>query len=112
MNAGTLKDAVVIPLGTIIQSVRGSIVYVVEQGKAVLRPVKVIESRGEDAAVTGVKAGELVVLDGRENLRPGSPVFERAREGAGSPAQAASMGAGARPVAAPGIATAAPSPKP
>jgi RND family efflux transporter MFP subunit len=112
MNAGTLKDAVIIPLGTIIQSVRGSIVYVVEQGRAVMRPVKVIESRGEDAAVTGVKAGELVVLDGRQNLRPDSPVFERAREGAGNPALAASMGAGARPPAGAGTATAARAPKP
>jgi hypothetical protein len=112
MNAGTLKDAVIIPLGTIIQSVRGSIVYVVEQGRAVMRPVKVIESRGEDAAVTGVKAGEIVVLDGRQNLRPDSPVFERAREGAGNPALAASMGAGARPPAGAGTATAARAPKP
>lgn len=112
MNAGTLKDAVVIPLGTIIQSVRGAIVYVVDQGKAQMRPVKVIESRGEDAAVTGVKAGELVVLDGRQNLRPDSPVFERGREGAATPALAASMGAGARPAAGPGTATAARAPKP
>ncbi len=86
MEAGTLSDAVVIPQGTIIQSVRGSIVYVVENDKAVLRPVKVIESRGDDAAVTGVRSGERVVLDGRQNLRPDSPVIERAQEGSGRPA--------------------------
>ncbi len=94
MQAGTLGDAVVIPQGTIIQSVRGAIVYVVENDKAVMRPVKVIESRGDDAAVSGVRMGERVVLDGRQNLRPDSPVFERAQEGAGRPAAAASMGAG------------------
>jgi RND family efflux transporter MFP subunit len=95
MEASTLKDAVVIPLGTIIQSVRGAIVYVVEKDRAVLRPVQVLESRGDDAAVTGVRSGERVVLDGRQNLRPDSPVFERSREGAGKPAAAASMGAAA-----------------
>jgi RND family efflux transporter MFP subunit len=86
MEAGTLKDAIVIPLGTIIQSVRGPIVYVVDKGRAALRPVTILESRGEDAAVTGVRAGELVVLDGRQNLRPDSPVFERSRESSGKPA--------------------------
>src|SRR5207248_1770869 len=65
MNAGLLKNAVVIPMATVIQSARGAIVYVVENGKAVLRPVKVLELRGEDAAVTGVRPGEKIVLDGR-----------------------------------------------
>jgi RND family efflux transporter MFP subunit len=93
MGAGTLKDAVVIPQGAIIQSVRGSIVYVVEKDRAVLRPVNVVESRGEDAAVTGVRGGERVVLDGRQNLRPDSPVVERAPEGPGTGSVAAASNA-------------------
>ncbi len=88
MEAGILRDAVVIPQGAIIQSVRGPIVYVVENDHAVMRAVKVVESRGDDAAVTGVRGGERVVLDGRQNLRPDSPVVERAREGAGKAASA------------------------
>lgn len=102
MEAGTLKDAVVIPLGTIIQSVRGAIVYVVVKDRAVLRPVQLLESRGDDAAVTGVRSGERVVLDGRQNLRPDSPVFERSREGTGKPSTSASTGAAAKPSAAQG----------
>jgi RND family efflux transporter MFP subunit len=81
MNAGMLKDAIVVPVATVIQSTRGPIVYVVENGKAVLRPVKVLEMRGDDAAVSGVKAGEKIVLDGRQNLRPDSAVIERPLEG-------------------------------
>jgi len=81
MNAGMLKDAIVVPVATVIQSTRGPIVYVVENGKAVLRPVKVLEMRGDDAAVSGVKAGETIVLDGRQNLRPDSAVIERPLEG-------------------------------
>jgi RND family efflux transporter MFP subunit len=90
MNAGMLKDAIVIPLTTVIQSARGPIVYVVENGKAVMRPVKVLESRGEDAAVTGVRVGDRVVLDGRQNLRPDSAVIERSQEGPGKAASSAS----------------------
>ena len=45
---------------------------------------------GEEAAVTGVKPGERVVLDGRQNLRPGATVIERAAGGAARAAGAAS----------------------
>jgi len=93
MNAGTLKDAVVIPLATIIQSARGPVVYVVENGKANLRPVKVLESRGEDAAVTGVRAQERIVLDGRQNLRPDSAVVEHSQDAPGKAATGASASA-------------------
>jgi RND family efflux transporter MFP subunit len=92
LDAGALKDAVVIPQATIIQSERGPIVYIVDNGQAVLRPVTVIEARGEDAAVQGVRGGEVVVLDGRQNLRPNQPVIDRSRQG-GKPAAAGAAGA-------------------
>jgi RND family efflux transporter MFP subunit len=74
----TIKGASVIPQAAIIQSPRGKIVYVVGAGaKAAARPVEVAYASGEDAAVTGVEPGERVVLEGRQNLRPGSAVIER-----------------------------------
>ena len=88
----TLKGAVVIPTTAIIQSARGSIVYVAEKGKAALRPVKVVASQGEDSAVTGIAAGDKVVLEGRQNLRPDSPLAERAPDAA-KPARAAASSA-------------------
>jgi RND family efflux transporter MFP subunit len=100
MNVRTLKDAIVIPQAAIIQSARGPIVYAAEGGKAALRPVQVVLAQGDDAAVTGVAAGEAIVLDGRQNLRPGVSVVERARE-AVRPASGAAGGAG-RPGAAAG----------
>ena len=78
LTAGTLKDAVVIPLASIIQSTRGPIVYVVRDGKAVVRKVQVLASQADEAAVTGVQGGDRVVLEGRQNLRPDSAVVERA----------------------------------
>ncbi len=79
-----LKDAIVIPQSTVIQTVRGSIVYVIDKdNKASVRPVQIVQSYGEEAAVTGLKPGERIALDGRQNLRPGSTAFERPRDGAG-----------------------------
>lgn len=72
LTVRTLKDAVVIPQAAIVQSARGSLVYVTEGGQAALRPVRVLATAGEEAAVEGLQGGERVVLDGRQNLRPGA----------------------------------------
>ena len=87
-TVSTIKDGVVIPQAAIIQSARGTIVYVVEQGKAVLKPVKLLYAQGDDAAVSGVSEGEAIVLVGKQNLRPGSAVVERPAGEAGAPAPA------------------------
>jgi RND family efflux transporter MFP subunit len=92
MTVRTLKDAVVVPQACIIQSARGTLVYVVKDGLAAPRPVQLIHAQGEDAVVSGLQGGEAVVLDGRQNLRPGSAVVERPREGT---ARAAGPGASA-----------------
>ncbi len=79
-----LKDAIVIPQATIIQTIRGSIVYVIDKdNKAAVRPVQIVQNFGEEAAVTGLKPGERIALDGRQNLRPGSTAVERPRDGGG-----------------------------
>lgn len=82
----TLKDAVVVPVAAIITSPNGRIVYVVgaaEEGKdaaagnaEVVQPrkVEIDYSFGDQAAVRGLQAGERVVLEGKQNLRPGSRV--------------------------------------
>jgi RND family efflux transporter MFP subunit len=99
----TLKDAIVVPQASVIQSPRGRIVYVVENGKAVSRQVELVHSAGTDAVVTGVRAGEHVIVDGRQNVRPGGNVVERAAErpagqgaaqGRGKPGASAPAGAG------------------
>lgn len=92
LTAQTLKDAVVVPTMAIIQSTRGPIVYVVDKGNAALRPVTIVASQGEDSAVTGIATGDTVVLEGRQNLRPDSPVVART-PGAAIPARAAAVSA-------------------
>ncbi len=77
---GELKEALVIPQAAVIYAARGPVVYVVEDGKAVQRPIKVVQPQGAEVAVTGLTEGDSVVLEGRQNLRPGSAVTERPKE--------------------------------
>ncbi|WP_342617343.1 efflux RND transporter periplasmic adaptor subunit [Rhodoferax sp. GW822-FHT02A01] len=88
-TVNSLSDATVIPQAAIVQGPRGTIVYVVEDGKARLQPVKVVYAEGGNAAVTGIKPDDVIVLDGKQNVRPNSPIVERAKQpkaGASSPA--------------------------
>ncbi len=99
----TLKDTVVVPQAALIQSARGTVVYVVEEGKAVLKPVKQISSQSGEAAITGINSGDSVVVDGKQNLRPGALVVERTKEsktGAPPPVAAPSTAAASAPVGA------------
>lgn len=73
----TLPNAVVLPAAAVAQSSQGSIVYLSVQGKAVKRVVKVLAIQGDEVAVTGVVAGERVVLEGRQNVRPDAVLLER-----------------------------------
>ena len=81
MTARVISGAVIVPQAAIIQGARGTLVYAVVDGKAVARPVRLLYAQGEDAAVSGLQPGERIVLDGRQNLRPGATVVERQREG-------------------------------
>ncbi len=96
----TLKDAIVVPQAAIVQSPRGSVVFVIGEGNRVAaRPVQIVHAEGNDAAVTGLDGGERIVLEGRQNVRPGSTVVERSTDataGRGKPpAGAGSAAAGA-----------------
>lgn len=73
----TLKDVVVLPQDAVITSVRGQFVYTVEPDKSVKnRPVKVLHAFGQKMALSGLQGGEQVVLQGKQNLRPGAKVQE------------------------------------
>jgi len=103
LAVSTLKDAVIVPQASVIQGPRGTIVYVVDaQNKAAARPIEIVYASGMDAAVTGVQAGERIVVDGRQNLRNGVAVMERAASAGGgaSGARGASSGASSASAAA------------
>ena len=108
-----IEDALVIPQAAIIQTVRGPVVYAVEDGKAVSKPIKVVLPAGPEAAVTGVQENDVIVVDGKQNLRPGVKVIERAKEAPkegskpdNAPAGSAAPGAAPAPAPATGAAPA------
>ena len=89
----TLSGATTIPQAAVVQGARGTIVYVVADGKARLQPIKVVYAEGGNAAVTGIQPGDVVVMDGKQNVRPGSPLVERAPAPKGADTAASPKGA-------------------
>lgn len=81
MSVRTIKDAVVVPQDAIVIGARAKSVYVVNaESKAEVKPVTVLESYGNEAVISGVEAGVKIVLDGKQNLRPGGLVKERSAD--------------------------------
>ncbi len=80
----TLKDTVVIPQAAIVNNTRGRFVYTVEADQsAKSMPITVLYSFGLNAAVTGLKGGEKVIVEGKQNLRPGNKVHDISSGGKG-----------------------------
>lgn len=70
-----LKDAIVIPQAAVITGVDSSSVYVVNADKtAQQRRIQLVYSFGAQAVVQGIQPGESIVVDGKQNLRPGTKV--------------------------------------
>jgi len=75
--ANTLKDAITVPSQAVIMSPRGKTVYVVGEGdKVAAKPVKVIYDYQGTSVVEGISAGDRVVVEGKQNLRPGGKIRE------------------------------------
>jgi RND family efflux transporter MFP subunit len=80
-----LKDAIVIPQAAIVVGADARTVYVVDANKSAQpRRIDLVYSFGDQAVVKGLQAGEVVVVDGKQNLRPGMKVREAQ---AGAPAR-------------------------
>jgi RND family efflux transporter MFP subunit len=84
--ANTLKDALSIPSQAVVINPRGKLVYVIDKdGKAVSKPVKVVYEYQGSSVVTGIEAGDRVVVEGKQNLRPGSKVREAKSDAPATP---------------------------
>jgi membrane fusion protein, multidrug efflux system len=69
-----LRDALVVPQVAIQRGPDSDIVYRVPDERAEIVPVQVLYSDEKIAALTGVEAGDLIVVDGQSRLRPGARV--------------------------------------
>ena len=77
MIASTLKDALAVPSEAIVMNPRGRMVFVVDKdNKATSKPVKVVYEYLGQSIVTGIEAGDRVVVEGKQSLRPGGKVRE------------------------------------
>ena len=109
MELQSLPEVIVVPQAAIVQGARGTAVFVAGPGNvAAVRPIKILASAGTEAVVSGLKAGERIVLDGRQNVRPGTLLIERAADAgraASGPRGGAPGAASAASGAAPGAAS-------
>jgi membrane fusion protein, multidrug efflux system len=75
LESANPQEKIVIPQSALIADQEGVYVFIVEDGKAVIRRVKVSGQRGNDAVVEqGLSGGELVIVEGLQNVKPGSAV--------------------------------------
>jgi multidrug efflux system membrane fusion protein len=93
----TRKGALVVPEGAIQASEKGFVTYAVEGGKARLRPVEIglRTANGIVEIVSGVKPGDIVVIEGSDRLADGVTI--QVAQGATSPAPTGSPAKGDAP---------------
>lgn len=72
---GTKENVIIAPKDAILIKKHGNIAYVVEDGKAVERLIKIGVTNGTQVEVVeGLKAGEKIVVKGQNLLKEGTPV--------------------------------------
>jgi len=72
-----LKNAIVVPSQSVVSNTQGDQIYTVDdENKTVLNKVKILSQGNGSVAVTGIKEGDLVVVEGKQNIRPGLKVTE------------------------------------
>ncbi|QWE25471.1 efflux RND transporter periplasmic adaptor subunit [Polynucleobacter sp. AP-Elch-400A-B2] len=77
LNANTLKDVIAVPTQAIVIGPTGRLVYVVDKDdKVTAKPVKVPYEYLGTSVITGISAGDRIVVEGKQNLRTGSKVRE------------------------------------
>jgi multidrug efflux pump subunit AcrA (membrane-fusion protein) len=75
LPVGNRHRAILVPKDALVLSSSGTVVYIVNDDKAYLVPVKMGPAHGPLIEILGdLKAGSKVVVRGNERLRPGQPV--------------------------------------
>lgn len=77
-------NAVVVPEVAVQPGQQGSFVYMIEDGKAKIQPVKVSRQIGGDVVIAeGIKAGDIVLTEIPQAIAPGAPVQIAGSDGSG-----------------------------
>lgn len=76
IDSGAPKEKIVIPQAALIADQQGIYVFAVQDGRAVVRRVRPGEEVGANMAIdSGLKAGEQIIVEGIQGVRPGVPVL-------------------------------------
>ncbi len=76
IDSGAPREKIVIPQSALIADQQGPYVFAVEDGKAVVRRVKPGEEVGANISIdSGLKAGEQIIVEGIQGVRPGGRVL-------------------------------------
>ena len=82
LNLNSVEGGSVVPVAAVVQGARGRTVFVVDdEGVAQAKPVELLALSDGFASLKGIAPGDRVVLEGRQNVRNGSKVIDRGREG-------------------------------
>lgn len=74
-NTKKAEDALQIPKRSLVEGTKNPYVYVIDNGKSVIRKVVIGREVGENVVIiSGLNAGEQIVIDGQINLISGSNV--------------------------------------
>jgi len=77
VQAGSFKDVLVVPSQAVVSNSRGEQVFVVDAENTVsLKVIKVQAQSQGFAVISGLNAGDKVVVEGKQNLRPNGKVKE------------------------------------
>jgi RND family efflux transporter MFP subunit len=78
LEASILRDVMLLPSQAVVINPKGRFVYLVEKDddKVVMKPVKVLYEYQGNAVIEGIETGSRVVVEGVQNLRPGTKVRE------------------------------------
>ena len=77
LYANTLKDVIAVPTQAIVISPAGRLIYVIDKDdKVTAKPVKATYEYQGTSVITGINAGDRIVVEGKQNLRTGSKVRE------------------------------------
>ena len=65
----TLRDQILVPTAAVQHNGVQAFVYVIRDGAVHLQPVAEVGTEGDDAAITGLQAGDVVAITGFDKIR-------------------------------------------
>jgi membrane fusion protein, multidrug efflux system len=75
LESGSAEEKVLVPQAALIADQAGTYIFVVENGKSVVKRIKIGAEVGVDVVVEqGLNGGEQVIVQGLQNTRPGASV--------------------------------------